>query len=422
MKIQKIYLGLLFLLLIANSCKKDSSTSIANTDIETFFDHKSNVPLVEWALTNLKEQNLTEKFVPKTVQLYGKPDWDFADAFYAYNSTPTIIIPFSNKETKSIDAIWIIVYENKLMQTQILKKEDIAKQNKSQFPRAESNAYTHMFKYLENKMFNTGTVSIITPQSLNKTSSVNNPRANKLSYFMEIETCTDWYQTVSVRGETIGEPTYLRTTCKTEYQWVNELPAYTPGYNGSTPPGGPGGTGGPGTTPMSYNVTPNYTDEAVDPSTVILPWNKLCSSSFSFSMVVEPDASQNSRGWKEASVKGLTINVLPSNYLENIWALVTTGTPYLSDTFDLQVGAPGDLPNAMLQKEAGLAANLTMVQIEKKHGQAGLKILIETGLLGKRIAEGMEKQMKAVIPGARVSNVLSGRTKPSAPKTGNNCN
>lgn len=159
----------------------------------------------------------------------------------------------------------------------------------------------------------------------------------------------------------------------------------------------------------------------VDPNLAVLPQNKLCASSFVFSTVVAPDASQNSRGWKEAAVKDLTINVLPESYLENIWDLVTSGSIFVRGTFNLTVGVPGDLPNAIIAKETALAANVTMVQIEKSYGTKGLEALIRTGTLGIAVAKLMQIQLGAAIPGARVSNALTGTTTPRTPVTGTNC-
>lgn len=159
-----------------------------------------------------------------------------------------------------------------------------------------------------------------------------------------------------------------------------------------------------------------------DPATVVLPQNKLCATTFSFSTVVEPDPSQGSRGWKESAVKDLSINVLPDSYLENIWDIVTTGSIYTSAKFNLTIGAPGDLPNAQLAQETALAANITMVQIEKSYGHEGLKTLILTGLLPQKIAQLMQIQLQAHIPGARVSSSLNGNTPPRSPITGTNCN
>ncbi|RZK23230.1 MAG: hypothetical protein EOO43_08705 [Flavobacterium sp.] len=160
---------------------------------------------------------------------------------------------------------------------------------------------------------------------------------------------------------------------------------------------------------------------AIDPNLVVLPYNKLCASTFVFSTVVSPDPSQSSRGWKEAAVSNLQINVLPANYLENIWDLVTTGSVFVSGTFNLTVGVPGDLPNTIIAKETALAANVTMIQLEKSYGTKGLQVLIQSGTLGSSVAKLMQIQLASVIPGARVSNALSGRTPPSSPKTGTNC-
>jgi len=142
---------------------------------------------------------------------------------------------------------------------------------------------------------------------------------------------------------------------------------------------------------------------------------------FLFSTVVIPDPSHNSRGWKETAVKDLTINVLPESYLENIWDLITTASIYATGSFDLTVGVPGDLPNAIVAKEAALAANTTMIGLERSYGTKGLTILIKSGTLGKSVAKLMQIQLGAVIPGARVSARLTGKTPPHTSVTGTNC-
>lgn len=140
-----------------------------------------------------------------------------------------------------------------------------------------------------------------------------------------------------------------------------------------------------------------------------------------FSTVVIPDPSQNSRGWKEAAIKDVTINVLPESYLENIWDIVTTGSIFAKGIFNLTVGVPGDLPNSIVAKEAAIAANTTMVQLEKSYGTKGLTILIKSGTLGRTVAKLMQIQLGTAVPGARVSAKLTGSTPPHTPVTGINC-
>lgn len=184
--------------------------------------------------------------------------------------------------------------------------------------------------------------------------------------------------------------------------------------DGSIVGGGGGGGGGIADLPETDPV-----DFPVNPADVMLPENKLCSSTFVFSTVVQP--GQGSRGWKEAAVKDLSINVLADNYLENIWAIITSGTPFTSVKFNLTIGVPGDLPNAIIAKETALAANVTMAQIEKSYGTAGLKLLINSGTLPQKIAALMQIQLASHIDGARVSTSLNGSTVPNTPKTGTNC-
>ncbi|MES2445826.1 MAG: hypothetical protein V4546_01515 [Bacteroidota bacterium] len=154
-------------------------------------------------------------------------------------------------------------------------------------------------------------------------------------------------------------------------------------------------------------------DEPLDP---LQAFNKLCSSSFFFSQVVA--SGSGSRGWKEASVKDLTINVMASNYFEHIWNTISGGTV---GKFSLTVGVPGDLPSANVSKEAGIAVNKAMVDIYRSHGSNGVKNLINTGQIGTAIAALAQIQLNAIIPGSRVTNGLSGRVTPHEPVIGVNC-
>lgn len=147
--------------------------------------------------------------------------------------------------------------------------------------------------------------------------------------------------------------------------------------------------------------------------------NKLCASSFQFALVVAP--GDGSRGWKEAAVAGLTINVTPSNYFENIWNSIATGSGSTVGTFNLTVGVPGDIPSANAARETGIAVNKAMVDIYRSHGAAGVKVLINTGQIGTAIAALAQIQLSAIIPGVRVGANLSNRVTAKEPVIGVNC-
>lgn len=173
------------ILCIIGSCRKDSIPFNSNA----FFTNQSKNELVAWATTSLKELNQKENFAPKIAAQYGKPNWELADAFYAYGGMPTVVVPFANKEDKKINAIWIIVYENKQIKTQILSKEDIDDVKPSKAPNANADAYAQMFRYLENKIFNTG---IKSAEALQLAKDKNSGR-KETNYYIATQTCTDWY-------------------------------------------------------------------------------------------------------------------------------------------------------------------------------------------------------------------------------------
>ena len=165
------------------------------------------------------------------------------------------------------------------------------------------------------------------------------------------------------------------------------------------------------TTPCDEEPLPLISEE--DP---LQAYNKLCASSFIFSTVVAP--GDGSRGWKEAAIKDLTINVVASNYFEHIWNTIIGGA---MANFNLTIGVPGDLPSVNASKEAGIAVNKAMVDIYRSYGSEGVKNLINTGQIGTKIAVLAQIQLGAVIPGARVSSILSNRVAATSPIIGVNC-
>ena len=115
------------------------------------------------------------------------------------------------------------------------------------------------------------------------------------------------------------------------------------------------------------------------------------------------------------------MNVVPSNYFENIWTVVTTGSSVISGSFNLTIGCPGDIPDAALVSASSWAVNKTLVEMEASYGSSGLETLISNGTLGITVARLAQIHLQAEIPGSRISNALSGRTTPTSPVTGLNC-
>lgn len=164
---------------------------------------------------------------------------------------------------------------------------------------------------------------------------------------------------------------------------------------------------------------PVLPEEDLNPLEPLQAYNKLCASSFNFHTVVAP--GDGSRGWKEASISGLTINVMSTSYFENIWNVLTTGSGSTVGTFNLTVGVPGDLPSANVSKEAGFAVNKAMIDIYRSYGADGVKSLINTGQIGNKIAALAQIQLGSIIPGARVSGALSNRVTATSPVVGVGC-
>jgi hypothetical protein len=144
--------------------------------------------------------------------------------------------------------------------------------------------------------------------------------------------------------------------------------------------------------------------------------NRICPQSFAFTSVVE--AGSGLPGWKEASLKGVTVNTIADSYFENIWTVVTTGTPIVSSTFNLEIGVSGDRPSTQASIVAAEAANTAMNNILKKYSYKAVKRQMELGKFPVYFIAEMVLQIKKIYPEATVSSNLSGRTVAKTPMTG----
>ncbi|MBD3750325.1 MAG: hypothetical protein IE931_12605 [Sphingobacteriales bacterium] len=258
----------------------------------------------------------------------------------------------------------------------------------------------------------------------------------KTDYTYQECTQTGYFQDCN-NGCTGGQEYVFVTSC----YWVSIDDGGGGGDGGITPidpvTGGGGGATSPGDYPPSNpncpeapigNSTGNIKVDMVSPNDpcgkgeLEIPLNKLCSSSFNFKTIVSPNPNQNNRGWKEASVAGLQINVVTDNYWENIWNVISNGSSFVVGKFNLEVGVPGDLPNAIIQLETGYAVNKAVIELERGYGTVGMESIIKSGQLGFQVAKLSQIYLSEYIPGCRISSTLSGRTFPSQPITGLNCN
>lgn len=185
--------------------------------------------------------------------------------------------------------------------------------------------------------------------------------------------------------------------------------------NPSTPPPLGGGSGLPAT-----GVNPEETDNSLsEEQQQQLLANKICSKSFSFTEVVSPGSGLP--GWKEASLKGVTVSTISDSYFENIWTVVTTQSAIVTSTFNLEIGVSSDRPAGQAATVAANAANDAMKNILKKYTYRATKRQMELGTFpGKFLGEFLA-QLRVTYPEARASLTLSGRTTPKSPITGT-CN
>ncbi len=176
-------------------------------------------------------------------------------------------------------------------------------------------------------------------------------------------------------------------------------------------PGEDGGSGG------GSNQSPEEIDDYLSPEQQQqLLINRICPQSFAFTSVVE--AGSGLPGWKEASLKGVTVNTIADSYFENIWTVVTTGTPIVSSTFNLEIGVSGDRPSTQASLVAAEAANTAMNNILKKYSYKAVKRQMELGKFPVYFIAEMVLQIKKTYPEATVSSNLSGRTVAKTPMTG----
>lgn len=183
----------------------------------------------------------------------------------------------------------------------------------------------------------------------------------------------------------------------------------------STPPPLGGGSGLP-----APGVNPEETDNSLsNEQQQQLLANKICSKSFSFTEVVP--AGDGLPGWKETSLKGLTVSTISDSYFENIWTVVTTQSAIVTSTFNLEIGVSANRPTGQAATVAANAANAAMQNILKKYTYRATKRQMELGTFPSKFLAEFLSQLKMTYPEARASLTLSGRTTPKSPSTGT-CN
>lgn len=193
------------------------------------------------------------------------------------------------------------------------------------------------------------------------------------------------------------------------------------GGGGSFPsnPGVPTNPGIPTVPGFPSDPSGNITLEPIPP-VFPAPKNKLCEETFRFKKIIAPKGPKD-RGWQETSVKGLSLYVVDDNYFENMWNILTTGTPFVEGVFNLEIGLPGDIPDHAARANVAYAVNKAAIDIERSYGTKGMKALIQSGTIGFTMAKLVEILLSAQIPGSKASSSLSGRTTPTNPVSGVNC-
>ncbi|WP_153846939.1 hypothetical protein [Sphingobacterium paramultivorum] len=144
--------------------------------------------------------------------------------------------------------------------------------------------------------------------------------------------------------------------------------------------------------------------------------NRICSKSFTFTEVVSE--GDNLPGWKEASIKGLTVSTISDSYFENIWTVVTGQSAIVTSNFNLEIGVSGSRPSAQATNVAAAAANDAMQNILKKYSYRATKRQMQLGTFPAKFLAEFLSQLKKTYPEARASLNLSGRTTPKFPVTG----
>lgn len=233
-----LFIGLLSVVSVFYACKKEIARE--KPIDQTFFEHTTKNDLINWAVQNLKEQNLRSNFAHNIYLKYGQPEWDYSDAFYAYEGMPTIVTPFTDRNKKEITSIWIIVYDKGQIKSQIISEKELTLTQYNNSSNKMIGDFSQMFRYLRGKVFNQGSNILNKPDKLASTQPL---KQDKISYYTYVETCVDWWQYASVNGQVIpGSFQYTNTTCKTEMIWIPEITpnSTTPLGTSSSPPAGYG--------------------------------------------------------------------------------------------------------------------------------------------------------------------------------------
>lgn len=158
MKRRKLLHGskLIFLFLLFFSCKKDSYDGYDNQKVAIeFFSNTSKNPIVSKFISDMRITNSKKEFANDIVEKFGKPYWQFSNAFKGKGGI-TIITPIIDENDKEITSLLIGVYNNNRLYTHLVEEKIIKNVEQINNSGPDKNDYGYYFYHFNKSIFNRG--------------------------------------------------------------------------------------------------------------------------------------------------------------------------------------------------------------------------------------------------------------------------
>lgn len=265
MKRRKLLHGskLIFLFLLFFSCKKDSYDGYDNQKVAIeFFSNTSKNPIVSKFISDMRITNSKKEFANDIVEKFGKPYWQFSNAFKCKGGI-TIITPIIDENDKEITALLIGVYNNNRLYTHLVEEKIIKNVEQINNSGPDKNDYGYYFYHFNKSIFNRG-------PKVNDLVFKNGKLITYGALMLKERTLMGWVgnQWVNEKDWYQYDPyeqrwNYIDTTYEygIDWEYVPDDP-YTPPSEPYYPPSDPSGGGGgePGNGEAARDIINNVTD------------------------------------------------------------------------------------------------------------------------------------------------------------------